>query len=121
MENKPEEQYLPADKDLLAEIEKIGPPSSGMAEDAKMHQLAALQIKATLRNRKTAKDLDESTSKYSFALIAFALAQLTLGVFQFTFEAEFSEHKWVGIVYVLLVVILIGYILGTAFKDMRKK
>jgi hypothetical protein len=121
METNPDEQYLPEDKDLLSEVEAIGPASTGTGATTQSNKLIGIQIKAILRNRKTTQDLDASTRKYSFALIAFALAQLTLGVFQFTFEAEYSDHRWVGLVYVFLVVILIAYILGTAIKDMSKK
>ena len=119
MEEKNE--YLKEDEDLLRAIDAIGGPTTGMAEEMAMHRLAVLQIKAMLRNRKTANDLDNSTAKYSFALIAFALCQLALSIFQFLFDAEFSEHPAVGVVYVVTVTGLIAYVLGSALKVIRKR
>jgi hypothetical protein len=114
-------QYLPEDKDILDELDAMGPATGApVIASQKMQELASLQIKATLRNRKTAHDLDRSTSRYSLALIAFALAQLALGVFEFLFDAEFSGHVAVGIGYVVLTTILIVYIIGTAIKEINK-
>lgn len=114
------EQYLLEDKDLL---EQLDAPTTGAPVKAseRMQELASLQIKAILRNRKTAHDLDASTKKYSFALIAFAIAQLVLGIFQFLFEAEFSGHEWVGLFYVVAAIILIVYVVVTATKDISKE
>jgi len=52
MENQSEEQYLPEDKDLLDEMEKIGPPSTGTSAMGQLNKLLSLQIKAMLRSRK---------------------------------------------------------------------
>jgi heme A synthase len=118
--NDEEKQYLSEDKDLLNEIQAMGPSTSGVAETEKIHRLTIIQIKASLRQRKTARDLDESTRQYSLVLVAFALAQLALGVFEFLFNAEFSGHVAVGIIYVLLVTALIAYIITTPIKNISQ-
>ncbi|HUC01914.1 MAG TPA: hypothetical protein VMA75_03340 [Candidatus Paceibacterota bacterium] len=120
MDNKNMELYLSEDQDLLGEIETIGPPSSGMVEEQKMHKLTILQIKAALRNRKTAHELDKSTRKYSLVLIAFALVQVIIGIYQFLFEVEFSSHWAVGILYVVAVLVLGVFIFRELAKDIEK-
>ena len=117
MDNKNKEVYLPEDNDILEEIQALGMPSMPRAE----RKFAELQIKATLRNRKTAHDLDESTRKYSMVLIIFALAQLILGMFQFLFDAQTSIHPWIGYLYVMAVASLIFYLFKLIFKEIDKK
>jgi heme A synthase len=120
MTNKGEGEYLPEDKDLLDEVEGVGPSTSGVAETDKMHSLTVIQIKAALRSRKTAHDLDRSTSKYSLVLILFALVQVIIGIVQFVFDAEYSSHAAVGVLYILAIGVLCFFLFKDAFKILDK-
>ncbi len=114
-------QYLSEDEDLLAEVEKVGPPSTGMAEAGQMHQLASIQIRASLRNRKTAHDLDESMGRYSIILIIFALAQIIFAVFEFLFSATTSPHPILGDFTIIAAVILAVWAGWSLLNDYKKK
>jgi hypothetical protein len=59
--------------------------------------LASLQIKSILRNRKSMVDLDKSTSRYSLVLIIFAMIQIVIALSQFMFDATTSTHKWIAL------------------------
>lgn len=121
MRRDTEKLHLPEDQDILSELEKVREPTAGIGESARMHKLAALQIEAVLRNRKTTEELNKSTARYSRALIAFAFAQLTLGLFQFIFDTSTSTHAWIGAVYVVAAGILIVYIFHLLFPEKGKK
>jgi hypothetical protein len=78
-ENRYEELYLPEDNDLM---EALDAPTTGapVAASERMQIFASLQIKAMLRNRKTAHDLDESTTRYSRRLVALTWALIVFTV-----------------------------------------
>jgi hypothetical protein len=121
MENEKEEQYLVEDQDLLDVLEAIGPASTGTAATEQTHRLIAAQIKATLRSRKTSDDLICSNEKFSIALIAFALAQLILGLFQFLFDASTSTHQILGFFYAIIAAGMVVYIFVLFLKDKKKE
>ncbi len=107
MEKNEKDEYLARDEDLLTELDGLREASTRLGESRMMHQLIALQIKASLRNRKTADDFDKSTAKYSWILIGFAIAQLAVAIYQFLFEAEFSSHPYIGFFYFAAIVVII--------------
>jgi len=72
----PKREYLPEDQDLLSEMERIGPMSTGTALADQQRNINELQLKAVLRNRKTMSDFSRSTEQYSRALIIFAVLQI---------------------------------------------
>ncbi|MDR3581704.1 MAG: hypothetical protein P4L67_00315 [Candidatus Pacebacteria bacterium] len=107
MKKEKNSEYLIEDKDLLNELDGLHESSTGLAGSRMMHKLIALQIKASLRNRKTADNFDKSTARYSLILIGFALTQLSVAIYQFLFEAEFSNHPYIGFFYFGAIVIII--------------
>lgn len=113
--------YLADDKDLLGELGAIGPASTGTAATAQSHKLAALQIKATLRSRKTSDDLICSNEKFSIALIAFAFAQLIVGLFQFLFDASTSTHQILGFFYAIIAAGMVVYVFALFLRNKKKE
>ncbi len=81
----------------------------------------AAQIKASLRNRKTSDDLIRSNEKFSIALIAFAFAQLIVGLFQFLFDAGTSTHPILGFFYAIIAAGMVVYIFTLFLKNKKRE
>ena len=94
---KKENQYLTEDQDLIDELNSIGIASTGQAFSQQQMKVDAIQIKATLRNRKSMSDMNKSTSRYSLILVIFAMVQIVIALSQFIFDAVTSEHKWTAL------------------------
>lgn len=104
------DEYLPEDQDLLDELEKIGPMSTGEATSEKQRKISTIQIKASLRSRKTASDLEKATGRYSLVLIIFTIALVVVAISQFVFDVVNSQHVWIGIGLIALSVFFIGFL-----------
>src|SRR3989344_8560474 len=88
--NAIEDEYLEEDRGFLAQIESNRSNAFEGRERAKQ-ELAILQIKATLRNRKSLHDFDKSTMRLSIILGAVAVLQLIVGLYQLLFMAQESD------------------------------
>lgn len=85
------ELYLPEDEDLMKDSDAIGPMSTGTVLEMQKHKMAQIQLAATLRSRKTATDLDRSTTRYSLTLIFIGLIQFIAICVQLIFN--FSDSN----------------------------
>ncbi len=100
--------YLPEDKDILDSLDTLGPMSTGTALSEQQRKLQELQIRATLRSRKTANSMSKSTTWYSIVLGIFAMIQIIIMASQFMFDAFTSDHQWVALG---VTVVCVGLIL----------
>ena len=109
--------YLEEDDDLLKELDSVGPMSTGMALSEQERKISAIQIRSILRNRKTASELDKSTSRYSRAVIALTFVLLVVALMQLavTVFAPFPP----GLVQVFVFVSAAGVIAWTFRKTVR--
>jgi|SRR6185437_2119368 len=115
MDDNNENQYLAEDVDILDELKSHHIPN--VPKVGGLAQLTELQIKATLRNRKSIHDMDATTTKFSIVLAAFAFAQVILGIYGFLFTAGTSAHPYLGFFYALCIGILIYIIYREVSKN----
>ena len=87
------QHYLNEDNDLLDELGSMGPTAYGVGQADQSRKLLTIQIKSVLRNRKTADNLDKSTTKFSRVLILLAIVQILIAGFQFVLDAGTSQDK----------------------------
>ncbi len=90
-------EYLPEDQDLLDELEKIGPMSTGIALAEQQRKINVIQIKSTLRHRKTTNDADKSARGYAFVVIVFTMVLFVVAISQLLFDVETSDHWIIGL------------------------
>lgn len=83
---KPEELYLDEDKDLLKELEEANPEVNNPGPVTQDYKLNSMQIKATLRHRKSMDKFDKSTTSFSLILMILAIIQIIVALMQFTFD-----------------------------------
>lgn len=108
---KKENQYLEEDRDLLDELDSIGPMSTGVALSEQQRKISVIQIKSVLRNTKTLVDLDKSNKKYTRALGLFALLQIVIATLQLILDIKNSRDIIFSLfIGVLLSIVLIGFI-----------
>ena len=113
-----ENQYLSEDKDLLKELESIGPLSTGQALEEQKKQIQVIQIKALLRNRKSLDKFDKTTTRYTKILGVFALMQIIIALIQFTLDATSPENKWRGFLLMIPLAIIIFWIIKIMDKNL---
>lgn len=112
--------YLPEDKDLLDELDSIGPMSSGFPLQEQKRKISTIQIKSILRNRKTAKDLDKSTTFFSLILMLFAAVQTIVVSLQFILQASEYENKFLSYPFLISYGVII-FLLGKWFNPILDK
>lgn len=101
--------YLPEDQDLLDELEAIGPMSTGSALSEQQRKIEEIHIKALLRERKSAADVEHSNKRFSVIIVAFTIAQIIVALCQFLLEAQTVQNRWIAIgVSTLLIVGIIA-------------
>lgn len=102
-------EYLPEDQDLLDELAGIGDMSTGSALSENQRKISAIHIKATLRSRKTAVDVDRSTARFSIILAAFAMIQIVIALCQLLYAFVSDIYAWqaFGVALVLLVAVVV--------------
>ena len=81
---KNQDNYLKEDQDIFDRFNAIGKLSTGGALEEQKKKLVELELEATLRTRKTIKDMDEASSTYSTILIF-------LGTYPLTTSKPFDE------------------------------
>lgn len=113
-----DEPYLPEDKDILDALEAIGPMSTGTALAEQQRRLQVLQVQATLRNRKTANNLEKTTIWYSIVIAVFAMIQIVIMFSQLLFDTATSEHKYIALS--VVVVCCVGVTLILKYLDPEK-
>ncbi len=96
-------EYLSEDGDLILELESIRPVD-------KSTQLSRIQIKSTLRTRKTMSDFDATTSRFTLILIIFAMVQIAIALCQLIFDVYISAHVLMGFGIVFMLLFGVGYI-----------
>jgi hypothetical protein len=112
-------QYLPEDQDLLRDIEDVGETSIGSKWNKQQHRLNEIQIKATLRSRKTMEDFNQSTERYSYVLVFFAVVQAVVGICQLIFSFVTSNFKYVALNVGMFTILAIGLVIYYFFKQKR--
>ena len=100
-----ENQYLPEDSDLIDDLNSIGEVSTGLALSKQQMKASEIQIKATLRNRKTMVDLDKSNKKYSIVILFFATIQFVVAGLQLILDIKIFPDR---IFAVFIAVLFIG-------------
>jgi hypothetical protein len=86
--------YLKEDQDLLDELAAINSAETP-AQIAKLHEL---QIKATLRCRKSVEDSnDEYTKKIAYGAGVIALASLLVSTFALIYQIEGGSNRWFAV------------------------
>lgn len=121
METKKEKKlYLEEDKDLIAELEAVTDLTDSLNIERQKQTLAKLQIKATLRNRRSIKEMDMATGKFSIVLVILALAQIVLGVLAFLFNVTTSSHLIIGFFLLVVFEVLLFYLLSFAFNRIKR-
>jgi uncharacterized membrane protein YcjF (UPF0283 family) len=100
------EEYLPEDQDLINQLAEVGNAKDIFA--AREREVQEIQIKAILRNRKTADDFNKSTTRFSLILMAFAIIQIIIALMQFALQA--APMKWFGLAITLVLAIIILYV-----------
>lgn len=105
-ENNKYGQFLAEDQDLLDELSTLGPMQCQSTEE----RMSSIQIKSTLRGRKSMNDLDKSTSRYSLILIIFAMVQIVIAFCQFIFDSATSAHQWIALGLAIFMAILVCFI-----------
>jgi|ERR1035437_7610581 flagellar biosynthesis protein FliQ len=118
------ELYLDEDKDILGKLESVGPMSTGIALSEQNKKLASLQIKATLRNRKSLDRSDKMTRIFSLILVLLTLVLIAVSVFQFTFDIQTSTasllQKLIPLILLILLVVWIAWKAPKAFDEITK-
>ncbi len=93
---KKDYQYLDEDRDIIEElglsVQGIRDRESSLKESFKV-DLSALQIKSTLRNRKTMVDLDKSNKRFSMVILFFAFIQFAIAGFQLVMQFVDSPSR----------------------------
>ncbi len=117
MSDKPKEQYLPEDQDLINELSNIGETSTGTAWNHQVRRLNELQIKSVLRSRKTADEVDKSNTRFSIILVAFTMIQIVIALCSLLYDIETTGHGWTAFWVMLLLFIAIVVILKTFDPD----
>ena len=115
------ELYLPEDQDLLKELDSIGPLSTGQALEEQKKRIQVIQIKASLRNRKSFDKFDKETSTYTIILIVFAMVQIIVALGQFIFAASSGTNHWLSLLVVIAIVGMIIFILKKFDKLLKNK
>lgn len=119
MNPEPTNCYLPEDKDILDELERAYP--SGYRSMVGAEVMSALQIKATLRTRKTYQDASITQERFSWVLLIFAMVQIGIALFQFTWSVFPANDLIVKIfVFVSFIVFVIG-IVWQGFRAIDKE
>jgi hypothetical protein len=117
--------YLPEDQDILEELENklLGiEVSSESLKEMRRDDLAVLQIKSTLRSRKTMIDLDRSNRKFTLVLMIFAMVQIFIAGVQFIFDILNSTNKGYGIgmfLLLLAIIIFISFKMNKLFNGIK--
>jgi len=111
-------QYLPEDQDLLKELDSIC-ASSGQVQSMRELEVSKIQIKATLRHRKTTSDYNKASRRFSIVLFAFAMFQLIIGWFQFTFTIITSQALLVGGIFLLVCAGLIWWVMRRLDSEVK--
>lgn len=106
-------EYLPEDQDLIDELAAIDDMSTGEALAKRERKISEIQIRAILRSRKTAVDVEKSTSKFSIILMAFAVVQILIAMGQLVYDFLDDYFSWASIA--VAVLLLIG-VVGTLRK-----
>lgn len=78
------EPFLPEDKDLVDRLGKISRPETPFQTSDV--ELAALQIEALLRTRKSYEDNGRVQDRFSWVLLAVAVLQIMLALLQLTYD-----------------------------------
>ncbi len=107
--------YLEEDKDLLAELDswELNKPTIGSIKLGELERkISTIQIKAILRNRKTASDLDKSTTRYSVGLIVLTAVLFVIALAQLSFDILTSDHQLIGLIIMILCAAVTGFIFG---------
>jgi hypothetical protein len=117
---KSDNQYLAEDGDLLKELDAVY-TSSGQAQSRQELEVSKIQIKATLRHRKTTSDSSKTTNRVSLVILTFASAQLFVAIIQLTFSAMPPTNKWIAFGLVMLCLAFICYLFYLTFAEFKKK
>jgi hypothetical protein len=83
-----EKTYLPEDRDLVEKLESILGSNAACQID-----VSKIQVKSTLRTRKTMVDLDASNKRFSYVLGFFAIVQIIIAAFQFLLQVVDFSNK----------------------------
>ena len=110
-------EYLPEDQDLLDELKAQSEAVTTVDDSMQLRKVIAIQVMATLRNRKSLSKFDKSTSRYSKILIAFALIQIAVALCQFLYDIETTGHGWIAVGVLVLLIITIFFILRAFDPD----
>lgn len=113
--------YLLEDRDLIDELESIGPMSTGLALEEQKRKISEIQIKSILRNRKTSVEFNQATDKYTIILIAFAVIQIILTLLQLAVAASDLDNKTVGLFYIIFSGLMIWVVLKDFIKTKNIK
>lgn len=92
------EDLLPEDQILIEEFVTLGLLSEGSKLEEQKRKMLVIQTKAILRSRKTMIDLDKSNRRFSIVVGCFALLQVVIAVFQFSFDVMTESNKAIGYV-----------------------
>lgn len=115
--DKKDEEYLPEDKKMLEDLENSELFNPRVNNDGFNKQLQIMQIKATLRNIKAMKDMDKSTSYFSKFLAFLALIQIIIAIMQYTLSVTSLDNKWLGLFFIILLVVIMVPIIKALRKD----
>lgn len=114
-------EYLPEDQDLLDELEKIGPMSTGTALAEQQRKIKIIHVKALLRERKSAADVELSNKRFSVLIVAFTIVQIIVALCQFLLAVQ-TVDIWIsiGITILLLVAVIATFKLFDPDKILGK-
>ena len=111
-----EDQYLEEDKDLLDELDSIGPLSTGLPLEEQKRKIQVIHIKALLRSRKVNKDTENSN-----VIFVFIIVQFLLTTFQFLYSIlsvkKNSLEQWFGIFSLFIIFALMFYFYKLIYKN----
>jgi hypothetical protein len=115
MKEEIKNQYLKEDQDILDELNSIKPFYVGQDHQ---QNLASLQIKSILRNRKTMVNLDQSNKKYSRVIGLFAIIQIVIAGFALVLAIKNSPDETFSIFIGLLFIIILVWLVKEGDKIM---
>ncbi|MFA5129992.1 MAG: hypothetical protein WC477_03670 [Patescibacteria group bacterium] len=117
--------YLSKDKDILDQLADIHAAIDHEFDDGwfdkQQSKLQILQIKASLRNRKTMEESATTAERYSTALMIFATIQILVMLFQLILSAQESKNQWGGFIIVIECIVFVVIAFRIIDKYLEKK
>lgn len=98
-EIKDKDKYLQEDQDLIGLID-------GERKAPNPWDQQRINIRATLRARKTFKEFSEATNRFSLVLIIIGLIQICVAVLQYSLSVQVLDDKQTQVVAIVALVVL---------------